>query len=153
MYAGSLPSVPLTDVVSILHRCMLFPSKQLCSYLGVSPPSARSFNVMTTIVVSVWMFMTFRCSSQTGFLSGDTMFVALNCMNVVVAAMLGGELLRNQWYLNWNVIQVIMITRLYAMYQASRKMLIFLIGTLFVLTIAGGAITATGVNRNLKGKL
>jgi hypothetical protein len=64
----------------------------------------------------------------------DTMFVALNCMNVVVAAMLG----------------VIMITRLYAMYQASRKMLIFLIGTLFVLTIAGGAITATGVNRNLK---
>jgi hypothetical protein len=32
-------------------------------------------------------------------------------------------------------------------------MLIFLIGTLFILTIAGGAITATGVNRNLKGKL
>ncbi|KAG2339897.1 hypothetical protein BDR05DRAFT_967513 [Suillus weaverae] len=66
--------------------------------------------------------------------SCNTMFVALNCMNVVVAAMLG----------------VIMITRLHAMYQRSRKMLIFLFVILLVLTIAGGAMTATGINRNSK---
>ncbi|KAG1780249.1 hypothetical protein EV702DRAFT_769695 [Suillus placidus] len=64
----------------------------------------------------------------------NAMFVALNCMNVVVAAMLG----------------VIMITRLHAMYQRSRKMLIFLCVILLVLTIAGGAMTATGINRNSK---
>lgn len=62
------------------------------------------------------------------------MFVALNWMNVVVAAMLG----------------VIMITRLHAMYQGSMKMLIFLVVILVVFTIAGGVMTATGINRNSK---
>lgn len=62
------------------------------------------------------------------------MFVALNWMNVVIAVMLG----------------VIMITRLHAMYQGSMKMLVFLIVILVVLTIAGGAMTATGINRNSK---
>jgi hypothetical protein len=39
-------------------------------------------------------------------------------------------LVRPQWYwLDWNMLQVIMITRLYAMYQRSRKILIFLIVT------------------------
>ncbi|KAG2118979.1 uncharacterized protein F5147DRAFT_194315 [Suillus discolor] len=67
----------------------------------------------------------------TGIVS-NTMFIALNCMHVVVAAMLG----------------VIMITRLHAMYQGSRKMLIFLIVILLVLTIAGGVTTAIGIKRN-----
>ncbi|KAG2158901.1 uncharacterized protein EDB93DRAFT_430292 [Suillus bovinus] len=61
----------------------------------------------------------------------NIMFVVLNCMNVVVYGMLG----------------VIMITRLHAMYQGSRRMLIFLIVILFVLTMAGGAITTIGINR------
>lgn len=53
-------------------------------------------------------------------------------MHVVVAAMLGA----------------IMITRLHAMYQGSRKMLIFLIVILLVLTIAGVVTTAIGIKRN-----
>jgi predicted RND superfamily exporter protein len=38
--------------------------------------------------------------------------------------------------------QVVMITRLYAMYEQSRKILIFLIVIYFVVTITCGAIAA-----------
>ena len=42
----------------------------------------------------------------------------------------------SQWYwLDWNIIQVIMIVRLHAMYQRSRKILIFLIAVFLAVQI------------------
>ncbi|KAG2043093.1 hypothetical protein BDR03DRAFT_1005983 [Suillus americanus] len=103
--------------------------------LGSLPEYSASMPIIPvqTIVLllrgelSIGLFV--QCNDRN---SCNIMFVVLNGMNVIVAAMLG----------------VIMITRLYAMYQGSRRMLIFLTVTLLVLTITGGAITATGINRN-----
>ncbi|KAG1830643.1 hypothetical protein EV424DRAFT_270074 [Suillus variegatus] len=57
-------------------------------------------------------------------------YYAVNVTNVVLTAMLG----------------VIMIARLYAMYQGSRKMLIFLVIIFLAVTIACGVIVAIGLN-------
>ncbi|KAG1733642.1 uncharacterized protein EDB91DRAFT_1084367 [Suillus paluster] len=60
--------------------------------------------------------------------SGNTMNSTLNGVILVVNAMLG----------------IIMIARLYAMYQRSRGMLIFLVAIFFTVTITCGVITAMG---------
>jgi hypothetical protein len=51
-------------------------------------------------------------------------------------------LAKTRWYwLDWNMLQVIMITRLHAMYQRSRKILIFLIVTFLADNIFNGVVT------------
>ncbi|KAG1767933.1 hypothetical protein EDD22DRAFT_844268 [Suillus occidentalis] len=57
--------------------------------------------------------------------------------NVVMAAMLGGEL--------QNMLQVIMIARLHAMYQGSRTMLLFLLIIFLAVNIACVVLAAIGV--------
>lgn len=58
------------------------------------------------------------------------MTITRHWMNVAVVAMIGSELrycnTSAMWFY-WIIVQVIMIARLYAMYQGSRKMLIFLV--------------------------
>jgi hypothetical protein len=49
--------------------------------------------------------------------------------------------------------QVIMTTRLYAMYQGSRKMLVFLVVILLAINIACGALTAISLKYVEGGKL
>jgi hypothetical protein len=49
--------------------------------------------------------------------------------------------------------QVIMITRLYAMYQRSRKMLVFIVVTFLAVTIACGIIAAVGSSYLTWGRL
>lgn len=49
--------------------------------------------------------------------------------------------------------QVIMITRLFAMYQQSRKLLIFLVVVLVAITIACGLIAAIQTRQLLSGKV
>jgi len=49
--------------------------------------------------------------------------------------------------------QVIMITRLYAMYQRSRRVLIFLIIAFLVVTISCVVIAAIGTSYTLGGKI
>jgi hypothetical protein len=58
---------------------------------------------------------------------GNVLYDLRNWMSVVANAMLGGELLMTHDSLDWNIIQVILIVRLHAMYQQSKKMLIFLV--------------------------
>lgn len=71
--------------------------------------------------------------------------------------MLGGELLRHSTSaisaLAKDVIQVIIITRLHAMYQHSRKMLIFLVVIFLAIQIAGLVIAAVQVAYVSGGKL
>ncbi|KAG1753803.1 uncharacterized protein EDB91DRAFT_1333171 [Suillus paluster] len=61
----------------------------------------------------------------------NNLFLALNWMNVVVTVMVGA----------------IMITRLHAMYQRSRKMIVFLFVISLALTVACALITARGISR------
>jgi hypothetical protein len=62
-------------------------------------------------------------------------FWYLQCCGVSLA------LARPRWYwLDWNMLQVIMITRLHAMYQGSRNILIFFIVTFLAGTIFNGVI-------------
>jgi hypothetical protein len=49
--------------------------------------------------------------------------------------------------------QVIMITRLFAMYQQSRKLLILLVVVLVAITIACGVIAAIQTRQLLSGKI
>ncbi|KIK42656.1 hypothetical protein CY34DRAFT_131634 [Suillus luteus UH-Slu-Lm8-n1] len=60
----------------------------------------------------------------------NILFYATSGINVVIIALLG----------------VIMIARLYAMYQGSKNMLIFLVTIFLGVNIACGAITAIGIN-------
>jgi len=58
------------------------------------------------------------------------------------------------WYwLNWNMIQVIMIARLHAMYQGSRMILVFLVIIFLVVNIACVVITLIGLDYVVGGKL
>lgn len=63
----------------------------------------------------------------------NILFLALNWINVVITALLG----------------IIMIVRLHAMYQRSRKMLIFLVAIFLGLTIACVGITASGTSHTI----
>jgi hypothetical protein len=51
------------------------------------------------------------------------------------------------------MMQVIMIARLHAMYQTSRRMLIFLVIIFLIVSIICGAITAIGIKDTVLGKL
>jgi hypothetical protein len=58
-----------------------------------------------------------------------------------------------QYWLDWNIMQVIMIARLYAMYQGSRQVLIFLVVICLVVRIANIAMTSMILMRVAGGKL
>jgi hypothetical protein len=59
-----------------------------------------------------------------------------------------------RWYwLNWTMIQVIMIARLHAMYQRSRMMLIFLVVIFLAINIACVVIAVIGLDYMVLGKL
>jgi hypothetical protein len=61
-------------------------------------------------------------------------------------------LARPQWYwLNWNIVQVIIVARLYAMYQGSRKILIFLIVTCLAVIIYGSIVVTMETMDTLGG--
>jgi hypothetical protein len=55
--------------------------------------------------------------------------------------------------LNWHIVQVIMIARLHAMYQQSRKVLIFLSVIFLAINFANGVIAAMVTSRVSSGKL
>jgi hypothetical protein len=55
--------------------------------------------------------------------------------------------------LDWNIMQVIIIARLYAMYQRSRKMLIFLIVVFLAIRITNAVIVAIMMTQVSGGKL
>jgi hypothetical protein len=58
------------------------------------------------------------------------------------------------WYwLNWSIMQVIMIARLHAMYQRSRKVLIFLVVIFLAITIANAVMFALMTMQLSGGKL
>jgi len=60
----------------------------------------------------------------------------------------------SQWYwLDWNTMQVIMIVRLYAMYQRSRMILVFLVVVFLAVNIACGVITIIGLMDTVGGRL
>ncbi|KAG1726715.1 uncharacterized protein EDB91DRAFT_1350471 [Suillus paluster] len=82
-------------------------------------------------------------------------FLAIEWTNIVVFAMTGGEpcscnpsVILAHWY----IMQVIMITRLHAMYQRSRKVLILLIVVLLAVNIANG-VTNGIKTRHASGKV
>ncbi|KIK39606.1 hypothetical protein CY34DRAFT_325753 [Suillus luteus UH-Slu-Lm8-n1] len=95
----------------------------------------QRFSLMTVLYLSVrytgllyavgWILSTLPTVSQTDAVS-NIVLKALDWTNLVTAFLLG----------------VIMTTRLYAMYQGSRKMLVFLIVILLAINIACGALTA-----------
>ncbi|KAG1804814.1 uncharacterized protein HD556DRAFT_1436981 [Suillus plorans] len=105
----SLPSLPVTDIVSVPHQNLSFPFNNVHRYGGVSDIVGQlvGYNDRN------------RCHSLNS---------TLNWMTVTVNTMLG----------------VIMITRLHAMYQRSRKILIFLVVIFVASTIACGVVTAIG---------
>jgi len=72
------------------------------------------------------------------------MFIVWYWARVLIFAMLWGELVTRETsdWLNWNMLQVIIITRLHAMYQRSRKILIFLIITFLADNIFNGVVAA-----------
>ncbi|KAG2370044.1 hypothetical protein BDR07DRAFT_335282 [Suillus spraguei] len=134
-------------LVSNDPSCPVVTLNQFYSYIAVASFTAVIYDWALTLgqeVELVWrqhwslitvLYLAVRYAGMPYvimFMLGSLPSVPLT--DVVVAAMLG----------------VIMITRLHAMYQGSRKMLIFLVVILLVLTITGGAITAAGINRNLK---
>jgi len=53
--------------------------------------------------------------------------------------------------LNYHVTQVIMIARLHAMYQQSRKMLVFLAVSFLALTIISGVFTVIDSRQDISG--
>jgi hypothetical protein len=73
-------------------------------------------------------------------------------MSVVINVMLGGELLScrvSRCWLDSNNMQAIVIIRLHAMYQRSRKMLVFLSGIFLTFQIASvvmGTVQNTGAS-------
>ena len=83
------------------------------------------------------------------------MVLALIWMYFVVNVMLGGEILSciPLIFSFWNMMPVIMITRLHAMYQQSRKMLIFLVVIFLAITISCGVMSAVGSKYMSVGEL
>jgi hypothetical protein len=67
--------------------------------------------------------------------------------------MLGGELLSCNDLFDRNILLVIMIHRLHAMYQRSRKMLIFLAVTFLAVSIASVVMVARDSNHLIWGEL
>jgi hypothetical protein len=81
----------------------------------------------------------------------------MNVTNVVVTALLGGELPSYNISIiltrpKHDASRVIMITRLYAMYQRSRITLIFLVIIFLAVNITCGVITAILLERSSTGK-
>lgn len=72
--------------------------------------------------------------------SGAILWFTLVWMTVVVNAMLGGELFSCGILLILTNMQVVMMTRIHAMYGRSKRMLIFLIVVLMASTITGGVM-------------
>jgi hypothetical protein len=84
------------------------------------------------------------------------MSYVLNMTDVVMAAILGGELPSwiPWWYwLTWNMMQVIMIAWLHAMYQRSRMMLLFLVIVFLAVNITCGVIVVIVLKDIVVGKL
>lgn len=90
--------------------------------------------------------------SNQGFL-GNIMVFAPMWISFVVNTMLNGELPSYSTSSVSIIIQVIVMVRLYAMYQRSRKMFIFLVLIFLVLTITCGVIAAIKSHRLYGGKL
>jgi hypothetical protein len=88
---------------------------------------------------------------QAGFCSSygiGRMFWHLQCCGVSLA------LARTQWYwFDWNVLQAIIITRLYAMYEGSRKILIFLIVIFLAVNIFDAVIAVMTTMHSSAGML
>ena len=112
---------------------------QLLFYAGVSEI------ILDKLVDSIWRLRqlwvhcySVLCSSSLGTFPGTIAIYIASLASIVVNAILGGELLSCSMSVlltYWNNTQVIMITRLHAMYQRSRKMLVFLSVIFLVLQI------------------
>jgi hypothetical protein len=77
--------------------------------------------------------------------SGNILYFMTVWMPVVVNAMIGGELRHfTDVFADWHSMQVIMTIRIYAMYQGSKKILVFLIVVLLLCTTAFAVIAAMG---------
>jgi hypothetical protein len=107
----------------------------------------------------VWVGVFDRCKRVIWLcIAGNTMIYTIIGINTVVAAVVGGEYLSYSaviplWYwLNWNVMQVIMIARLHAMYQRSRSMLVCLVIIFLAVNISCEVIAAIVLKDTVAGK-
>jgi hypothetical protein len=137
-HTGDVPTISLTDAVSLLHRCLLFPTNEPRRPIGVSvilyqllgsPMIVPDVSLIGLCYPRLIIDRICQVSLFTSYGIGQV-FWYLQCCGVSLALAIP------QWYwLCWNMLQVIIITRLHAMYQGSRKILISLIVTFLSINI------------------
>jgi hypothetical protein len=104
------------------------------------------------IATAVRLKHRFHQGSSLSLLLGVIVFLIWDWMVIAIDSMLGGELLSyraSRCWLDSNNMQVIIIIRLHAMYQRSRKMLLSLSGiflTLRITSVVMAAVQYTGAS-------
>ncbi|KAG1738376.1 uncharacterized protein EDB91DRAFT_457285 [Suillus paluster] len=126
-------AVVIYDCVLTLGQEVELIWRQRWSLMTILYLSVRYAGIPYAVIFALYTLPSFSVSISDAV--SDIMYFALNVTNVVVAAILG----------------VIMVARLHAMYQGSRKMLIFLIVSFLAINVTCGVITAIGL-RYLSGE-